>query len=116
MPLAVLQSLNCSTKVHLSHRFQHPQAFVSQDELDTLQSAAFQPLKEADSAGLVFLHALGSAQYLTVAILIDHNSNQYADILILAAPVSAQIDSIYIDIRILAAMQRTVAPVLNVDT
>ena len=37
------------------------------------------------------------------------------NVFVLSAPVSAQIDTIHLDIRILAAMQRTITPVFDVD-
>ena len=46
---------------HLTHGLQHPHALVADDELYAVQAASAQPLEEADPAGLVLLHALGSA-------------------------------------------------------
>ena len=40
------------------------QALVTNDELYAIQAASTEPLEEADPAGLVLLHALGSAQKL----------------------------------------------------
>ena len=74
---------------HFFHCFQHTQAFVADDELDALQAAPFKPLKEADLAGPVLFHALGSAQNLTVAVLVDRDCNQNGNVFVLAAPVSS---------------------------
>ena len=46
---------------HLAHGLQHPHALVADDELHAVQASTTQPLEEADPAGLVLLHALGSA-------------------------------------------------------
>ena len=45
---------------YLSHSLQHPKALVSDNELDTFKAPSTEPLEEADPAGLVLLHALGS--------------------------------------------------------
>ncbi len=58
---------------------------------------------------------LGGTQYFPVAILIDGDCNQNADILVLTAPVSTKIDSIHINVRIFPALQRTFSPVFDVD-
>ena len=50
---------------------QHPHALVTNDELCAIQAASTEPLEEADPAGLVLFHALGSAQNLTKAVLSD---------------------------------------------
>ena len=41
---------------------QQMQALVTDDELHAVQAASTEPLEEADPAGLVLPHALGSAQ------------------------------------------------------
>jgi len=46
---------------HLTHGLQHPHALVTDDELHAVQSASTEPLEEADPAGLVLFHPLGSA-------------------------------------------------------
>ena len=46
---------------HLAHGLQHPHALVADDELYAVQAASAEPLEEIDPAGLVLLHALGSA-------------------------------------------------------
>ena len=46
---------------HLTHGLQHPHALVTDDELHAVQAASTEPLEEADPAGLVLFHALGSA-------------------------------------------------------
>ena len=77
--------------------------------------APTEPLEEADPAGLILFHTLGSTQDLTVSVLINGNCNQNGHIFVLAAPVAAQIDAIHIDVRITTALQRAVAPFLNVN-
>ncbi len=71
---------------HFSHRFQHPQALVANNELYAIQSAAFQPLEELNPAGLVLFHLLGSAQSLPVAVFIDRNRHRF----VLATPAAEQ--------------------------
>ena len=100
---------------HFSHSLQHTKALVSNHQLDPVQATATQPLEEADPAGLILFHALGSAQNLAVAVLIDRNRHHNGYIFKLSSPVAAQIDPIHIDIRISSALQRAVAPILNVD-
>ena len=46
---------------HLARGLQHPHALVADDELYAVQAASAEPLEEADPAGLVLFHALGSA-------------------------------------------------------
>ena len=60
---------------HFSHRLQHPQTLVSNDKFYAVQAAATEPLKEADPAGLVLFHTLGSTQNLAISVLIDGNCN-----------------------------------------
>jgi hypothetical protein len=50
---------------------QQMQALVANDELYAVQAASTEPLEEADPAGLVLFHALGSAQNLMKAVLIQ---------------------------------------------
>lgn len=50
-----------------------------------------------------------------VALLIDHNCHQNGYIFKLTTPVVTQIDFIDIDIWIMHILQRTVAPILNID-
>src|SRR5699024_3139631 len=99
----------------LAHSLQHPQALVADNELYAVQATALQPLEEADPAGLVLLHSLRSAQNLPITVLIDRNRHQYGHVFVLSAPIPAQIDAVYIHIRILSALQRTVSPVRYVD-
>ena len=46
---------------HLAHGLQHPHALVADDELHAVQAASTEPLEETDPAGLILVHALGSA-------------------------------------------------------
>ena len=50
---------------------QQMQALVANDELYAIQAASTEPQEEADPAGLVLFHALGSAQNLMKAVLIQ---------------------------------------------
>src|SRR5699024_2121462 len=79
------------------------------------KATSAKPLEEADPACLVLLHAFGCTQNLTVTLLIHGNCHQNSNIFVLTAPVSLEVDTIHIHIRVLAALQRTVAPGLNVD-
>ena len=96
---------------HFSHSFQHTEALVAHHQLDPIQTTATEPLKEIDPTGLVFFHALNCTQNLAVAILVDRNGYIFKR----SVPVAAQVDSIYINIRIPSTLQRTVRPILNVD-
>ena len=100
---------------HVSHGLQHPYTLVPDDELHTIQAPSFEPLEEADPAGLVLFHALGSTQNLTITVLIDRDCHQNGHIFVFSAPVAAQIDSVNVDIRIASALQRAAAPILDVD-
>lgn len=100
---------------HFSHGLQHTKALVPDDEFHAIQAASFEPLEEVDPAGLVFFHSLGSTQNLTITVLIDRDCHQNGHIFVFSAPVAAQIDPVHIDIRITTTLQRTVAPIFNVD-
>jgi len=78
-----------------SHRLQHTKALVPNDEFYSIQAAVAQPLKKADSAGLVLFYAL--TQNLSVSVLIDRNRHQNGHILKLSAPIAAQINPVHID-------------------
>ena len=65
-----------------------------------------QPLCEVD--------ALGRAQDLTVSVLIHCDCHQNRNIFILSAPVAPQVDTVYIDVWIFAALQRAVPPGLDI--
>ena len=58
---------------------------------------------------------LGSTQDLPVTVLIYCNCYQNGHIFILSAPVSAQINTIHVDIWIVPALQRAVAPIFNMN-
>ncbi len=100
---------------HFSHGLQHPQALVADDELHAVQTAPTEPLEEADPTGLVLLHAFGGTQNLAKTVLVHGNCHQNSHIFVLSAPVAAQVDAVHVDIRIPSALQRAVAPVLDVD-
>ena len=90
-------------------------ALVADDELHAIQAASAEPLEEADPAGLVLFHAPGSAQNLTKTVLIHGNCHQNSNIFVLSAPVAAQVDAVHVDVWIVPALQRAVAPVLDVN-
>lgn len=100
---------------YLAHGLQHSHALVADDELHAVQTAAAEPLEEADPAGLDLLHSLGSSQNLTKTILIHGDCHQNGYIFVLSAPVAAQVDAVHIDIRIPSTLQGAVASVLDVD-
>lgn len=108
-------SLVFCLRIDFSHSFQHTQTLISNDQLDAVQTASFQLLKEADPAGLVLLHSLSGTQNFTVTVLVDTNGDQNGNVLKLTAPVAAQIDAIQIDIRIFAAPQGAVMPIFDVN-
>ena len=76
----------------------------------TPYASPFQPLEEAYPASLVLLHPLVGAQNFTEAVLVYCNRYQNGHILVLSAPVAAQIDAVHIDIWVFAALQGAVAP------
>ena len=100
---------------HLSHSFQHPQTLVSDNELDAFKASSAKPLEEADPACLVLFHPLGCAQNLTITVPIHGNRHQNGHIFVLTAPVSLEVDTVHIHIRVLVALQGAVAPSLDVD-
>ena len=87
----------------LTYDLQHAKALVANNEFHPIQAAAAQPLEEADPAGLVFFHALGSTKNLSVSVLIDRNRHQNSHIFKLSTPVAAQVDPIHTDIWIASA-------------
>ena len=82
---------------YFAHGLQHPHALVADEELHAVQSAPAQPLEEADPAGLVLFHPLGSAQNLAKPVLIHGNCRRNGDIFVFSAPVAAQADAVHID-------------------
>ena len=100
---------------HLAHSLQHPHALVADDELHTIQAASTKPLEETDPTGLILFHSFSSSYNLTETIFIHSDCYKNRHVFILSAPVAAQVDTIYVDIRISAALQGTVPPILNVS-
>ena len=96
----------------LCHGIAHSEAFVSHDEPYTLQTAFFEPDKEAFPAFCIFLHAFRSSDDLTVTVLIHADCHQNADIFKLSAPISLEINPVHINIRIFPG-QPAVAPFLD---
>ena len=97
-------ALKLGFREYFSHSLQHTKAFVTNHQFNPIQTTASQPLEETDPAGFVLLHALGSTKNLTVAVLIYRNRHQNGYILKLSAPVTAQLDSIYVDIWVPSAL------------
>ena len=54
-------ALVLGVREYFPYSFQHAQALVTNDELHTGQTSAFQPLEEIHPAGLVLFHPLGGA-------------------------------------------------------
>src|SRR5699024_3743702 len=100
---------------YFSYSLQHTKALVANNEFHSVQATPAEPLEEADPAGLVLLHTLSGTQNLTISVLIDRNCHKNSYIFKFAAPVTAQVDPIHIDIRISSTLQRTVPPILDVD-
>ena len=80
--------------------------------LYALQTAFFEPDKEAFPAFCIFFHAFHGSDDLTVTVLIHADCHQNADIFKLSAPISLEINPIHINIRIFSG-QPAVAPFLN---
>ncbi len=108
-------ALLLGVREHLAHGLHHPHALVADDEFYAVQAASAEPLKEADPAGLVLLHSLGSSQNLTKTILIYGDCHQNGYIFILSSPVAAQVDAVHVDVWIASALQGAVPPVLDVN-
>ena len=89
---------------YFAHGLQHSHALVADDELHAVQPASTEPLEEADPAGLVLFHPLGSAQNLTETVLIHGDRHQDRDVFVRSAPVAAQVDAVHIDIRVFASL------------
>ena len=98
----------------LCHGIAHSEAFVPDYELYTIKPAFFQPYKEAFPAFGILLHALCGTDDLTVTVLLNSYGNQDTVVFKLSAPVTFEINTVYIDIRILAG-QLAVAPFLNMN-
>ena len=79
---------------HFSHGLQHSQTLVSNNKFKAVQSTTFEPLKEIHPTGPVLFHTLGSAQNLTVSVLIYRNCYQNCNIFIFSAPVAPQINAV----------------------
>lgn len=89
---------------HLAHGLQHSHALVVDDEFYAVQATSAESLEEADPAGLVLLHSLGSSQNLTKTILIYGDCHQNGYIFVLSAPVAAQVDTVHVDVWIAPAL------------
>ena len=89
---------------HLAHGLHHPHALVADDELHAVQTAAAEPLEEADPAGLGLLHVLDSSQNLTETILIHGDCHQNSYIFVLSASVVAQVDTVHVDVWMASAL------------
>ena len=91
---------NCSPKNTSPTASSIPRHLFPNNKFDSIQTTAIQPLKEAALAGLVLFHALRCTQNFTVSALIDRHRHQNSHILKLSVLISAQIDPIYVDVRI----------------
>ena len=100
---------------HFSYGLQHIKALVSNNEFYPIQATTTQPLEEVGPAGLVFFHFLGCTKNLPISVFVHRNSYQNRYIFKLTASITVQIDPIHIDIRITPVLQRTVAPIFDVD-
>jgi len=107
-------ALELGFRVDLVDRFQEPQALVADEELSAFQPALLQHLQEREPARLVLLHAFCCTDDLPVPFLVDRHRHQDRDVLVFAAPVALQVDSIQVDVGILA-LQWPLAPFLDVD-
>ena len=89
---------------HLAHGLQHSHALVANDEFYAVQAASAEPLEEADPAGLVLLHSLGSSQNLTGTVLIHGDCHQNSYIFVLSASVVTQVDTVHVDVWMASAL------------
>ena len=80
----------------------HAEALVSDNELYAVKSAFFQPYKEAFPTFRIFFHTLCRADDLTVTVLVYADGDKNTDIFKLSAPVALEVNTVYIDIRVLS--------------
>ena len=93
----------------LGYGLQHTEILITDDEADTIKPTFPEPYEEGAPAVFIFFHALSSADNFSAAVFIDADSNENRNILNLTAPTAFEINSVNIDIRILAG-KRTGAP------
>ena len=91
---------------------QHTKIFITDDQSYTGKPSFFQPYKERAPAFAIFFHSFSSTKDFTAAILADTDCNQNGNILDLAAPAAFQVNTIYINIRIVLG-KRTGTPGFN---
>ena len=80
----------------------HAEALVSDYELYTVKSAFFQPYKEAFPTFRIFFHTLCRVDDFTVTVLVSADGDKNTDIFKLSAPVALEVNTVYIDIRVLS--------------
>ncbi len=85
---------------HLANRFDHPQCFISHYELDTFQTALFQPDEEVLPALQVFLQSFGGSNNFAISVATDTDCDEDGDILKLFTPAAFQENSVHIDVWI----------------
>ena len=87
---------------HFGNGFQHSEAFVTDNEAYSAETSFFQPYKERTPALFILFHAFGSTNDFTASVLIDTDGYKDRDILDFATPAALEINTVNIDIRILA--------------
>ena len=103
----------CSFWEYFSHSLRHIKAFVSNHQFNPIQAMTTQSREEAAPAEPVCFHTLGNSKNLMVSVLIHHNCHQNGHIFKLSASISAQLESIHIDIQIIPTLQSAIPPILN---
>ena len=92
--------------------FQHAKVLITDNQAYTSKPTLFQPYKERTPTFTILFHAFRSAKNLPAAILADANGNENRNVLDLAAPAAFQVNTIYINIRIVLG-KRTGTPGFN---
>ena len=80
---------------------EHSEVLVADNEPDAGKASFFEPDEEASPALVVFLHAFGSTEDLTIAVLIDADRDEYRDVLDFTAPAALQVNTVHVDIGVL---------------
>ncbi len=82
------------------NRFTHSKIFISDNKLNAVKAAFFQPYKEASPAFLIFFHTLSSTNYLAITVFVNTYCHKDAHILKLPAPVTLEVNPVYVDVWI----------------
>ena len=98
--------------VELAQALDQPKALVAGEQLDALESAFLEVAEEVLPGGLVLLGALGDAEYLSVAILLDPDGNEDADVADFATPRELQPNAVEENVGVLTG-DRLIAPGLD---